>query len=160
VLVATHRLAQADTPSRTGESVLLGEWWTENNEGIVKFAKYPDGTYRGTTTCCKPKRYTDESPETDIHNPNPKLRTRSPIGIVIIWKLVYEDGEYTGGYVYNPRDGKTYHIQVKVIDQNTIKIRGYLGLPVFGQSQVWKRVRPLASSASPVPPAFVRSSTA
>lgn len=53
----------------------------------------------------------------------------------------YEDGEYNDGYVYSPRDGKTYRIEAKIIDQNTVKIRGHLGIPLLGQSQIWKRVR-------------------
>ena len=53
----------------------------------------------------------------------------------------YEDGEYNDGYVYNPCDGKTYRIEAKIIDQNTVKIRGHRGIPLLGQSQIWKRAR-------------------
>jgi uncharacterized protein (DUF2147 family) len=122
------------------EDVLVGEWWTDNNEGRIRFSKDPDGTLRGTTTCCVPKVSSADHPAHDLHNPNPKQRGRSTVGIVLIWKLAYEDGEYTGGYVYNPRDGKTYRFAAKVIDRDTVKIRGYMGIPLFGQSQIWKRV--------------------
>jgi uncharacterized protein (DUF2147 family) len=121
--------------------VLLGEWWTEKNEGRVRFTKAADGTLRGTTTCCTHQKGDPDNPATDIHNPDPKLRGRSTVGIVIIWKLAYEDGEYSGGYVYNPRDGKTYRIAAEIIDENTVKIRGYMLIPLLGQSQIWKRAR-------------------
>jgi uncharacterized protein (DUF2147 family) len=120
---------------------LLGEWWTEKNEGRVRFTKDADGTLRGTTTCCKHEKGDPDNPATDIHNPDPKLRGRSTVGIVIIWKLAYEDGEYSGGYVYNPRDGKTYRIAAEIIDDSTVKIRGYMLIPLLGQSQIWKRAR-------------------
>ena len=120
---------------------LLGEWWTENDEGRVRFTRDRDGTFRGTTTCCVPNRPSEEHPLRDVHNPNPKLRSRSTVGIVLIWKLAYDDGKYSGGYVYNPRDGKTYRFAVTIIDRDTVKIRGYMGIALFGQSQIWRRVR-------------------
>ena len=66
---------------------------------------------------------------------------RSTVGIMIIWGLVYDDGEYSGGYVYNPRDGKTYRMKARLIERDTLRIRGYLAIPLLGQSQVWKRMR-------------------
>jgi uncharacterized protein (DUF2147 family) len=132
-------------PARAAASpadALLGEWWTEGNEGRVRFSRDRDGTFRGTTSCCVTSERKPGEVYEDIHNPNPKLRTRSTLGIVIIWKLSYEDdGEYTGGHVYNPRDGKTYRFEAKLLDKDTVKIRGYLGIPLLGQSQVWKRHR-------------------
>lgn len=147
-------LAAADAPAGPSQrakgelrgDVLLGEWWTERDEGRVLFTKDPDGTYRGTTTCCTPREASPENPGKDIHNPDPKLRARSTVGIVIIWKLAYADGAYSGGYVYNPRDGKTYRIAARVIDQDTIQVRGYLWLPLIGQSQLWRRARATPSA--------------
>ena len=43
------------------------------------------------------------------------------------------------GRVYNPRDGKTNRIEMKVLDRETLKIRGYIGIPLLGQSQICKR---------------------
>ena len=40
----------------------------------------------------------DGKPTLDVNNPKPELRNRSTLGIVIIWKLKYEDGEYVDGY--------------------------------------------------------------
>jgi uncharacterized protein (DUF2147 family) len=126
---------------------LLGEWWTQGNEGRIRITRDRDGTFRGTTTCCVPAKPTQDHPAQDIHNPNPERRPRSTVGIVIIWKLKYEgDGEYVDGYVYNPRDGKTYRIDMQVVDRNTVKIRGYLAIPLLGQSQIWKRVGPAANA--------------
>lgn len=136
---ATSRsVAQAMPPApaaRVAGDEILGEWWTENNEGRIRITRDKEGYYRGTTTCCA----RDGKPTLDVNNPKPELRNRSTLGIVIIWKLKFEDGEYVGGYVYNPRDGKTYRMEMKVIDHETLKIRGYLGISLLGQSQIWKR---------------------
>jgi uncharacterized protein (DUF2147 family) len=132
--------AAANDTASAGDA-LIGEWWTENNEGRIRFSRDKDGTYRGTTTCCVPAKPTADHPARDLHNPNPKLRGRSTVGIVLIWKLTYEEGEYNDGYVYNPRDGDTYRFEAKILDRNTLKIRGYMGIPLLGQSQIWKRAR-------------------
>lgn len=138
---AAHAEPASERHGAPARDALLGEWWTRDNEGRVRFTRHSDGTFRGTTTCCVPDQPSPERPATDIHNPDPKLRGRSTVGIVIIWNLAYDDGEYSGGYVYNPRDGKTYRFAVQVIDRDSIEVRGYLGIPLLGQSQVWKRVR-------------------
>jgi hypothetical protein len=38
---------------------------------------------------------------------------------------------------YNPRDGRTYSASMELGGDNTLELRGYLVLPVFGQSEVW-----------------------
>ncbi|HKP64551.1 MAG TPA: DUF2147 domain-containing protein [Polyangiales bacterium] len=122
---------------------ILGEWWTEGNQGRILMKRASDGTFLGKTTCCVPVKPSEDHPAQDVHNPNPKQRSRSTVGIILIWKLTYEgDGEYADGYVYNPRDGKTYRIDMEVVDRNTVKIRGYIGIPLLGQTQTWKRFNP------------------
>ena len=133
--------AATATPTAAAGDALLGEWWTENNDGRVKFARYKDGTYRGTTTCCIHKN-DPKNPEFDTENPNPALRNRSMLGVVLIWNLKFEDGEWVEGHVYNPRDGKTYRMKIAKVDRDTIKIRGYMGIELLGQTQVWKRAQP------------------
>lgn len=133
-------LVRAQDASKQAGDELLGEWWTEGNEGRVKFARYNDGTYRGTTTCCEHKN-DPKNPGIDKENPNPALRTRSTLGIVLIWGLKFDGGEWVDGHVYNPRDGKTYRMKVSKVDHDTIKIRGYMGIELLGQTQVWKRAR-------------------
>jgi uncharacterized protein (DUF2147 family) len=141
--------SQAATASKAGVTptdLILGEWWTERNQGRVRITRDKDGTFRGTTTCCVHKNDPD-NPDIDKFNPKPELRTRTTLGIVIFWKLQYDDGEFVDGYVYNPRDGKTYRIDMKIIDRDTIKIRGYVGISLLGQSQFWKRANGPKTSA-------------
>jgi uncharacterized protein (DUF2147 family) len=148
-LAGPRALGQSNTVAASQASdLILGEWWTEGRQGRLRFTRDRQGLFRGTTTCCVHKDEAD-SPSIDRYNPKPNLRTRSTVGIVLIWKLKYEDGEYVDGYVYNPRDGKTYRIEAKVIDQETLKIRGYMGISLFGQNQIWKRAHLPVQGAPP-----------
>lgn len=117
-----------------GEEAIVGEWWSEERDGRIQFFKAKTGTYTGRLVWSK-------KPRPDTENPNAKLRSRPVVGIILIWKLRFEDGEYVDGYVYNPEDGGTYRIEAEVLGPNAVKIRGYMGLSLFGQSQVWKRYR-------------------
>jgi uncharacterized protein (DUF2147 family) len=58
-----------------------------------------------------------------------------------MWHLKYVEGEYVDGYCYNPRDGNTYRVKIKMLGQNSLKLRGYLAIPLLGQSQEWERVQ-------------------
>jgi uncharacterized protein (DUF2147 family) len=117
---------------------ILGQWWTEGEEGRpsakVRFTRAKDGTYTGVLVW-SPK------PTKDIHNPDSKLRDRSVVGIVLMWNLRYADGQYEDGYVYNPEDGGTYRMKARMESADRLLVRGYLGVALFGQTQTWTRVR-------------------
>lgn len=78
-------------------------------------------------------------PRKDEFNKDPKLRDRPVIGIVLMWHLVYQDGEYVDGYVYSPEDGSTYRTKARLTSRDSLKVRGYLGISLFGQTQTWTR---------------------
>jgi uncharacterized protein (DUF2147 family) len=112
---------------------LVGNWWTEGKEGLMKIVKTKSGRYEVIIVSGK-----DEA-KNDVNNPNPKLRDRKLKGIVIMWNLRFEDGEYVDGYCYNPRDGNTYRVKMKITGPNSLRIHGYLLIPLLGQSQDWAR---------------------
>jgi uncharacterized protein (DUF2147 family) len=47
-------------------------------------------------------------------------------------------GQWTG-HIYNREDGKTYDCQVSVDAQDRLAVRAYVGLPLFGKTQLWRR---------------------
>ena len=55
-------------------------------------------------------------------------------GMVVVWGLTPDDGEWAGGKVFDPEKNKTYRCKIWMED-GKIKIRGYLG--PFYRTQTW-----------------------
>ncbi len=124
--------AQALDATTPPPDAIVGEWWTEGKEGRIRFVRSPDGTYSGILVG-------GNDPGPDVNNKDPALRNRPLLGSVLMWHLRPENGEYVDGYVYNPRNGETYRMKAALTGKTTLKIRGYLGISLLGQSQIWTR---------------------
>jgi uncharacterized protein (DUF2147 family) len=62
------------------------------------------------------------------------------IGMVCLSGLSKSGDEYTGGQILDPDNGKVYKSKLTLVDGGKkLNVRGYIGTPVFGRSQVWVR---------------------
>jgi len=52
-----------------------------------------------------------------------------------------KDGdEFSGGKILDPGNGKLYSCKLTLTDKSkTLNVRGYIGVPWLGRSQVWHR---------------------
>jgi len=62
------------------------------------------------------------------------------LGMEIMWGMKNNGAEWTGGKIMDPEDGNTYKCKIKVDEDGSLKVRGYIGLPVLGRTQTWFRV--------------------
>ena len=53
--------------------------------------------------------------------------------------LKKEGKEWSGGTILDPRNGKVYKCYLQLSNSNTLKIRGYIGISLFGKTAYWKR---------------------
>lgn len=128
---ASH--AQEVLDSTVKPDAILGEWWTERKEGRVKIVKDSRDLYEVILLDGK------DADKPDVENPDAKLRGRKLRGILLMWGLRFDGEEYVDGRCYNPRDGETYRVKMRVTGPTTLTLRGYLGIPLLGQSQEWTR---------------------
>jgi uncharacterized protein (DUF2147 family) len=45
------------------------------------------------------------------------------------------------GTIYDSESGKTYSCNVKMVDENTLEVRGYVGISMIGRTDTWKKVK-------------------
>lgn len=64
---------------------------------------------------------------------------RSPLGMAILTDLKPSgEGEWTG-QIYNRENAKHYSVRVSTVGTDQLVLRAYVGLPLFGKTQVWRR---------------------
>ena len=83
-------------------------------------------------------------------NPNPRCvrcsgvhKDQPIIGMVFMSGLrqdAKDTNEYNGGEILDPDDGKVYRSKMTLVENGKkLNVRGYIGVPMFGRSQVWLR---------------------
>lgn len=69
-----------------------------------------------------------------------ELKGKPIVGLQILTGLKPKGEKYEGGKVVDPESGKVYRATLWLEDENTLKVRGYLG-PFF-RTQTWERAQP------------------
>lgn len=78
----------------------------------------------------------------DWRNSDPALRNRKVLGMPLIWgfKKTSDPNSFEEGKIYNGENGKTYNANISLQPDGKLRLRGYVGAPMFGETQVWTRV--------------------
>jgi len=126
--------AQDDSP--------FGQWVTDG--GLSRVELYACGAELcGRIVWLQEPLEENGTPKVDDKNENEALRSRALMGLNLIVGFVPNGrpGRWKNGTIYNPEDGKTYQCIMRLEDTNTIVVRGYVLLPIFGRTQTWTRYR-------------------
>jgi uncharacterized protein (DUF2147 family) len=63
------------------------------------------------------------------------------LGMIIIKGLTKEGSEYSSGKILDPKNGKLYKCYITLESKDKLKVRGYIGVSLFGRTQYWYRVK-------------------
>lgn len=61
-------------------------------------------------------------------------------GMVLVKNLKKKGDEYVNGTLLDPKHGKFYKCYFSLVEQDKLKVRGYIGISLFGRTQYWYRV--------------------
>ena len=132
------------------QSGVMGTWLTQSGVAEVKIAPCADpktGAICGTVVgLINPKGPNGNvvAPETvtDYRNPDPALRSRKMLGMPLIWgfKTGSDANTFEDGKIYNGENGKIYSANISLQPDGKLRLRGYVGSPMFGETQVWTRI--------------------
>jgi uncharacterized protein (DUF2147 family) len=80
------------------------------------------------------------SPRRDIKNPVKTLQSREVLGLELLTGFSYTSDIYSGGEIYDPETGKTYACKMS-LEGDKLKVRGYVGISLFGRTEYFERVK-------------------
>ena len=134
-------IGAATGPAAFAQQV-LGVWTPEERDSEIEIAICDGGKICGRIISLTEPLNEEGTEKLDINNKDASLQSRPIIGLELLTGFA-ADGEtkWKGGRIYNPRDGKTYKSTLTLTADGTLKVRGYVGIPALGQTQVWSRVR-------------------
>ncbi|MHA1530041.1 MAG: DUF2147 domain-containing protein [Alphaproteobacteria bacterium] len=124
---------------RAASDTVFGFWLVETQRSIIEITPCGDSACGEIVWLVEPL---DEAgqPRTDNLNSDDELRSRPLCGMEMISGFSSSGpGAWSDGSIYSPTEGKTYSASMKVDDDGTLKLRGYVLLPLFGKTQVWTR---------------------
>lgn len=111
---------------RSGEARLIVRVFAENDE------------VKGTVEKIVPRA--GDAPEIRCEKCEGKQRAQPVLGMLVLWGFRYKDGDYKGGQLLDPDDGKIYRCIMRVADDGSkLTVRGFPGLSFTARS--WTFVR-------------------
>lgn len=123
---------------------IVGVWATEKAQAHVEISQGDSG-YEGTIIWLKEPFFPGDDEQgmagmtkVDRENPDIGLRDRPIVGLRIMEGFRYAKGNrWTDGTIYDPENGKTYKAKIWLTDEGTLKVRGYVGISLFGRTTEW-----------------------
>jgi uncharacterized protein (DUF2147 family) len=122
---------------------ILGDWISGNGSLKMNIYKASDGEFRGKIIWTRDDDFEDGRPLVDGLNPDLALRERPIVGLEFITGLKFypRKQEWKDGHVYDPEEGKTYHLKVWLENETTLNLRGSIdSLSMLGETYSWHRI--------------------
>jgi uncharacterized protein (DUF2147 family) len=119
---------------------VTGVWKNGEGTAMIKIDKVKE-TYQGKIVWLKEPNDPDNGkPKVDYNNTDEAKRVKPVLGLVNVWGFKFKDGEWTDGYIYDPKNGKTYDCIITMEDKSKLNVRGYImGMTMFGRTDTWVR---------------------
>jgi uncharacterized protein (DUF2147 family) len=122
---------------------LLGVWLNEEGTSHIEITKNSKGEFVGKLIWLRDPLDDNGRPKVDVENPDKNLQSRPLLNLEILKGFTYNERkkEWAGGTIYDPKEGKTYKAFMKLDNNNTLSLRGYVGVRLLGRTSKWTRVR-------------------
>jgi uncharacterized protein (DUF2147 family) len=148
VLPLAITLILASTAAAQKPDAIVGKWLVEEKDSQIEI--YPcEGRFCGKIIWLKETNYPADDPKgmagkpkVDRENPEASKRERPILGMNLVWGFTHSgENLWEGGFIYNPREGKTYKCKMTLENPDQLKVRGFIGISLIGKTNVWTRVK-------------------
>ena len=148
LLVCLVSLACVAPAFADGPDGVLGQWVTADGKARVEIVKQGE-VYEGNIVWLKEPIYPADDktspgqPKLDRNNPDKTLQSRAIIGLPLIQGFKYAgDNVWSDGTIYDPDNGKLYSCKMTLMMDGSLRVRGYVGISLFGRTEIWTRPAP------------------
>lgn len=115
-----------------GQDTPVGAWLTQGSDAVIAIAPC-DGAPQGAL-CGRIVGVTLDHPD----DPVPTAQDgRSQCGLTIIRDAVPDGDAGWSARIIDPRDGSAYRARLQLDERRNLRVRGYVGISLFGRTQVW-----------------------
>lgn len=132
-------VASVTTPA-VAEPREVGVWYDDTGKGAVKIEICTPTTLCGKIYWLKEPMNAEGKPKTDRYNPDPSMRNRAICGLPVLGDLEQmSEGGFDNGWVYDPKEGRSYSVALDLVTGDQLKVTGYKGMRFLGKSFMWTR---------------------
>lgn len=121
---------------------ILGTWYNGEKTSKIVIVKTKTGAYQGYIDWLKDPLNEEGKAKLDPKNPDKSLRSRPLKGMVVLTGLKAKGvNKFEGGKIYDPKSGNTYSCKGELKGENTLSLRGYIGVSLVGRTDTWTRTK-------------------
>lgn len=121
---------------------LIGVWEPSHGKARVKVEKIGNKYFGKIVWLREPEDPETGQAKVDKNNPDEAMRSTPLRGYRLLKDFVHSGkGEWTDGTIYDPENGTLYSCVITLTDENTMDIRGFIGVKALGRTDVWKRLQ-------------------
>ena len=126
-------------PADESDSI-LGVWLSGSGKAKIKIFKDKENKFHGKIVWLREPKYEDGTIKVDKNNPEESKRKNPLMGLQNLRGFSYEgEKKWANGQIYDPENGSDYNCKMELTDENTLEVRGFIGIALFGRTDVWKR---------------------
>ncbi len=120
---------------------IVGVWETGSGKAHVKIDKVGN-YYFGRIVWLKEPLNPEGKPKLDKNNEDASKRNKPIMGLQLVGGFEWKNNNlWDNGTIYDPENGKTYKCKIDLENSTTMNIRGYIGISLFGRTDIWKKVK-------------------
>ena len=127
---------------------IVGQWTVPDGMTRVEIYKAADGSFEGKICWFKEPEFPAGDaeagkPRHDRNNPDKSLQSRPLMGLVLMKGFKFDGKKkWSGGTAYDPEVGKSYKTKMELENEQTLCVRGFVGISLLGRTEKWTRFKP------------------
>ncbi len=134
---------------------VAGIWIDDTGKGAIEIAPCGIDLLCGQIVWLHQPLDNAGKPLTDGYNPNPSLRVRAICGLQVIGELrPIGVSTWDTGWIYDPKQGKAFDVEIRLRAPDRLQVKGYLGVKFLSETFIWTRASANHPRCEIAPPAM------